>query len=119
MLPLCADEHIGVIPWSPLARGRLTREPDTTTQRSADDPSAKLSTANSRRTGDHRDRRRDRRKAQCPSRPVRAGVGICPPRGLGPDRRRDVGVTKPNHLRDAIASPDVHLSERVGEEELR
>jgi aryl-alcohol dehydrogenase-like predicted oxidoreductase len=33
MLPLCAEEGIGVIPWSPLARGRLTRdwrgEPDS------------------------------------------------------------------------------------------
>ncbi len=26
MLPLCAEEGIGVIPWSPLARGRLTRK---------------------------------------------------------------------------------------------
>src|SRR6478736_96717 len=25
MLPLCAAEGIGVLPWSPLARGRLTR----------------------------------------------------------------------------------------------
>jgi aryl-alcohol dehydrogenase-like predicted oxidoreductase len=25
MMPLCASEGIGVIPWSPLARGRLTR----------------------------------------------------------------------------------------------
>ncbi len=25
MLPLCAEEKIGVIPWSPLARGKLTR----------------------------------------------------------------------------------------------
>ena len=25
MLPLCADQGVGVIPWSPLARGRLTR----------------------------------------------------------------------------------------------
>ena len=25
MLPLCADQGIGVIPWSPQARGRLTR----------------------------------------------------------------------------------------------
>jgi aryl-alcohol dehydrogenase (NADP+) len=31
MLPLCADEKIGVIPWSPLARGRLTREWDEAT----------------------------------------------------------------------------------------
>ena len=27
MLPLCASEGVGVIPWSPLARGRLTRRP--------------------------------------------------------------------------------------------
>lgn len=28
MLPLCRDEQIGVIPWSPLGRGRLTRPAD-------------------------------------------------------------------------------------------
>jgi aryl-alcohol dehydrogenase-like predicted oxidoreductase len=37
MLPLCAAEEIGVIPWSPLARGRLTREWDDTTERSQTD----------------------------------------------------------------------------------
>ena len=37
MLPLCADEGIGVIPWSPLARGRLTREWDTASARSETD----------------------------------------------------------------------------------
>ncbi len=30
MLPLCEDQGIGVIPWSPLARGRLTRPWDVT-----------------------------------------------------------------------------------------
>jgi aryl-alcohol dehydrogenase-like predicted oxidoreductase len=25
MFPLCADQGVGSIPWSPLARGRLTR----------------------------------------------------------------------------------------------
>jgi len=29
MLPLCRDAGVGVIPWSPLARGRLTRSWDT------------------------------------------------------------------------------------------
>ena len=29
MLPLCADQGVGVIPWSPLARGRLTRDWDS------------------------------------------------------------------------------------------
>ena len=37
MLPLCADQGIGVIPWSPLARGRLTRDWDETTERSETD----------------------------------------------------------------------------------
>jgi 1-deoxyxylulose-5-phosphate synthase len=37
MLPLCADEGIGVIPWSPLARGRLTRDWDEATARSQTD----------------------------------------------------------------------------------
>ncbi|WP_210013569.1 aldo/keto reductase [Neorhizobium galegae] len=29
MLPLCQDQAIGVLPWSPLARGRLSRAPST------------------------------------------------------------------------------------------
>jgi len=37
MLPLCATEGIGVIPWSPLARGRLTRDWDDATERSQTD----------------------------------------------------------------------------------
>ena len=37
MLPLCIDEGIGVIPWSPLARGRLTRPWDEATKRSQSD----------------------------------------------------------------------------------
>ena len=37
MLPLCADAGIGVLPWSPLARGRLTRAWDTATERTQSD----------------------------------------------------------------------------------
>ena len=33
MLPLCEDQGVGVIPWSPLARGRLTRDWNETTER--------------------------------------------------------------------------------------
>ncbi|MEN9314165.1 MAG: hypothetical protein RIS35_558 [Pseudomonadota bacterium] len=33
MLPLCRDEGIGVIPWSPMARGRLTRDWDQSSAR--------------------------------------------------------------------------------------
>jgi len=37
MLPLCTAEGIGVIPWSPLARGRLTRDWDDKSARSETD----------------------------------------------------------------------------------
>jgi aryl-alcohol dehydrogenase (NADP+) len=37
MLPLCRDQGIGVIPWSPLARGRLARPADEKTERSETD----------------------------------------------------------------------------------
>ena len=37
MLPLCKAEGIGVIPWSPLARGRLARDWDTQSARSETD----------------------------------------------------------------------------------
>ncbi|WP_380169375.1 aldo/keto reductase [Jannaschia sp. R86511] len=37
MLPLCEAEGVGVLPWSPLARGRLTRDWDAATDRSASD----------------------------------------------------------------------------------
>jgi len=37
MMPLCVDQGVGVIPWSPLARGRLTRDWDKATSRSETD----------------------------------------------------------------------------------
>src|SRR5438094_7538734 len=37
MLPLCAAEDVGVLPWSPLARGRLTRGWDESTERASTD----------------------------------------------------------------------------------
>ena len=37
MLPLCSDQGIAVIPWSPLARGRLTRDWDASSARSETD----------------------------------------------------------------------------------
>ncbi len=33
MAPLCLDQKVGMTPWSPMAKGRLTREPGTETQR--------------------------------------------------------------------------------------
>lgn len=37
MLPLCRNEGIGVIPWSPMARGRLTRDWDQSSARQETD----------------------------------------------------------------------------------
>jgi aryl-alcohol dehydrogenase-like predicted oxidoreductase len=37
MLPLCRAEGVGVIPWSPMARGRLTRNWDETSGRQETD----------------------------------------------------------------------------------
>ena len=37
MLPYCLDSGVGVIPWSPLARGKLTRAWDSETNRSETD----------------------------------------------------------------------------------
>jgi 1-deoxyxylulose-5-phosphate synthase len=42
MLPLCADQGVGVIPWSPLARGRLAREWDSVSARSETDEFGKM-----------------------------------------------------------------------------
>lgn len=37
MLPLCEDQGVGVIPWSPMARGRLTRDWSVTSRRKQND----------------------------------------------------------------------------------
>lgn len=43
MMPLCAAEQIGVLPWSPLARGRLTRPwGESTNRQETDDVGKKL-----------------------------------------------------------------------------
>jgi aryl-alcohol dehydrogenase-like predicted oxidoreductase len=42
MLPLCEDEGVGVIPWSPLARGRLARPLGESTVRSETDGFGKV-----------------------------------------------------------------------------
>ncbi|AIE83446.1 putative oxidoreductase [Fimbriimonas ginsengisoli Gsoil 348] len=42
MLPLCADQGIAVIPWSPLARGFVTRRPGASTVRAETDAFSKV-----------------------------------------------------------------------------
>ena len=87
MLPLCVDQGVGAIPWSPLARGRLTREWDATTARSETDEFGRSLYREEDRADRRRRRRRRRRPRRQPGR-GRAGVGAAPPGGRRPDHRR-------------------------------
>jgi aryl-alcohol dehydrogenase-like predicted oxidoreductase len=110
MHPFCLDEGIGVIPWSPLARGRLTRDwDDLSTTRSGTDEVAK---------GYYQ-------QAEESDRAISAAVGeIAAERGVSRAqvalawvRQQEavtapiVGATKPLHLTDAVASLEITLTE--------
>ena len=41
MVPFCADKAVGLLPWSPLARGLLARKPQSATQRAGSDDYAR------------------------------------------------------------------------------
>jgi aryl-alcohol dehydrogenase-like predicted oxidoreductase len=111
MLPLCADQEIGVIPWSPLARGRLTREWDTTTERSAGDAFGSRLYPEGDRTI------------------VEAVTRIAGDRGVPRAQvalawllHRDtvtapiVGASRPGHLQDAVAAVELELTGKEVEE---
>ena len=108
MLPLCEAEGVGVIPWSPLARGRLTRDWNEQTERSQTDAyGKKLYTA-----------------SIDADREVAAKVALtAEARGLSRAQialawllqkpvvtAPIVGASKPGHLEDAIAALSVRLS---------
>jgi aryl-alcohol dehydrogenase (NADP+) len=107
MLPLCQDQGVAVIPWSPLARGRLTRDWDVETERSRTDAfgSTLYDTAAS-----------DREIVQqvaavADARGIsRAQVALAwvlqQPAVTSPI----VGATKAHHLDDAVAALDVTLT---------
>lgn len=109
MLPLCRDQRIAVMPWSPLARGKLTRDWDEKTARNESDKvSANLYQATTT-TADravveavaHVARSRGIPRAQIALAWVRQKAGVTAP---------IVGVSKTHHLDDAVASLDVELS---------
>jgi aryl-alcohol dehydrogenase-like predicted oxidoreductase len=109
MLPLCIDQGIGVIPWSPLARGYLTRDLDGAgTPRSASDEFGKnlYDTAG----GDRPIVERVAEIAQTRGVP-RAQVALAwvlqQPGVTSPI----VGATKPHHLDDAAAAVDLELTD--------
>lgn len=106
MLPLCADQGVGVIPWSPLARGRLTREWGETTNRSDQDPfGARLySEATDRQIVE-----RVTEVAAARGLP-RAQVALAWMLSKSVITAPIIGATKPHHLDDAIAAVEVALS---------
>jgi aryl-alcohol dehydrogenase-like predicted oxidoreductase len=109
MLPLCANEGIGVIPWSPLARGRLTRDWDEKTNRSETDEFGKTlytSTVES-------DRRIVERVAEIAAerRVSRAQVALAWLLSNPVVTAPIIGASKSNHLEDAVAAVSLKLSD--------
>ncbi|GAA0754685.1 aryl-alcohol dehydrogenase-like predicted oxidoreductase [Erythromicrobium ramosum] len=108
MLPLCADQGVGVIPWSPLARGRLTRPFGETTVRSETDVVGKALY----KAEDAADRAVIDALADLAARrglPM-ASLGLAwhftKPQVAAPI----IGATKPQHIADAVAALDIVLS---------
>jgi 1-deoxyxylulose-5-phosphate synthase len=114
MLPLCKAEGVGVIPWSPLARGRLARPWDSTTNRSEKDVFGKKiysSVTESDRTIVQKvteiAKRRGVTMAQVALAWVLQKSEVTAP---------IIGATKLEHLRDAIAALELKLApEEVAE----
>jgi 1-deoxyxylulose-5-phosphate synthase len=106
MHPFCLDQGVGVIPWSPLARGRLARLPEErTTTRAGSDPIA------------------DNMYSEADDAVVRAVADVAKARELPLAQvalawmlhkeavtAPIVGATKPGHIEDAVAAVDVELS---------
>ena len=106
MFPLCADEGVGVIPWSPLARGLLTREWGTTTTRSETDAFGKtLYDDNDKAVVDAVGEVASARGV--PRAQVALAWVLRNPVVTGPI----VGATKASHLSDAVAALDVDLTD--------
>lgn len=108
MLPLCRAEGIGVIPWSPLARGRLTRDWDETTARSETDLFGKTlydRTAEADRKVVERVAEIARERG-VPRAQVALAWVLAKPEVSAPI----VGASKPAHLDDAVAALSLTLT---------
>jgi aryl-alcohol dehydrogenase-like predicted oxidoreductase len=109
MLPLCEAEGIGVIPWSPLARGRLTRDWDEATNRSETDQFARVlyrKTADADRTVVERVAEVARARG-VPRAQVALAWVLAKPEVTAPI----VGASKPGHLEDAVAALSLELTD--------
>jgi aryl-alcohol dehydrogenase-like predicted oxidoreductase len=107
MLPLCRSEGIGVIPWSPLAKGRLTQDWDEKTARSENDEAGQRLAA----AMVDADRKIVERVAEVAAKRgiSRAQVALAWVLQKEPVTSPIVGATKPNHLEDAAAALSVKL----------
>jgi 1-deoxyxylulose-5-phosphate synthase len=106
MLPLCADLGVGVIPWSPLARGRLTRDWDEETTRSQTDEFGSILY----RPGDRlivEEVARIASERQVP----RAQVALAWVAGRPGITAPIIGATKPHHIDDAVSALDLALTD--------
>jgi 1-deoxyxylulose-5-phosphate synthase len=108
VLPLCADQGVGVIPWSPLARGRLARAWDEGTERSATDAFGTTLYVESDRTVVERVGE-VAGELGVPRAQVALAWLLAKPVVTAPI----VGATKPSHLEDALAAVDLRLDDDV------
>src|SRR4051795_9127774 len=106
MLPLCLDQGVGVIPWSPLARGRLTRPWDTQTSRSeTDEFGSSLYRDEDQTIVDAVHAVAER----CDAPPAHVALAWLLSRpGVS---AAVVAATKPHHLSDAIAALEIELDD--------
>lgn len=108
MMGLCVDQGIGVIPWSPLARGRLTRNWDESTERSQTDEFGKTLYVQAVEA----DRRVVERVAAIASQQgvSRAQVALAWMLSKSFITSPIVGASKAQHLEDAVAALSLKLS---------
>ena len=108
MHPLCLEDGIGVIPWSPLARGKLTRDWDAETTRTETDRFGQLLY---RQTEDSDRKIADAVAAIATARGIpRAQVALAWVAQQPVVSAPIVGATKPGHLDDAAAAVELELS---------
>ena len=109
MIPLCQAEGVGVIPWSPLARGRLARPWQTeSTKRYETDLFGKILYGQTEEI----DRRVVERVGQVSEKRgvPRAQVALAWMFSKPGITSPIVGATKPHHLSDAVAALSLHLT---------
>jgi len=106
MMGLCAFEGIGVIPWSPLARGRLTRPWNEQTERSETDQFGKTLYVASDEQIVEQVAQIANERGVSPAQVALAWM-LSKPVVTSPI----IGASKMNHLEEAVAALDLKLSE--------